>query len=208
MFKKNKGVIFGYKKLGPVNRFIFKLSIFATILTIAFFIITFLSSASKKGQDAAQNDRDKKHKEEMQYNKDIKKYLQKEALTPQKIKANYRKAKIFHDISIFYRNSGRKEEAAEALIFFKEIASKTNAYNAMAGAAIQASWEYRDIGNIAKAAELQYEAGDCYIMLKDFSEAKLWKKEAAKKYLKIGMEKRAEEIFDEIKNLEKNKSNH
>ncbi len=60
-----KGLIAGYKKLGPTGRFLFWCAIIAIVLAVAFFIIQQKTGATKEGQVAAQQDRDMKHRKEM-----------------------------------------------------------------------------------------------------------------------------------------------
>lgn len=63
-----KGLVVGYKKLGPTGRFLFwcgVIGVFGVILTVLFFMIQQKTGATKEGQKAAQLDRDSKHKEEM-----------------------------------------------------------------------------------------------------------------------------------------------
>lgn len=68
---KRKGLIAGYKKLGPTGRFLFWCAIIAIVLTAIIFIIQQKTGATKEGQIAAQRDRDSKHKEEMKGQHDI-----------------------------------------------------------------------------------------------------------------------------------------
>lgn len=63
-----KGLVAGYKKLGPTGRFLFwcaVIGVVGVILTVLFFIIQQKTGATKEGQVAAQRDRDAKHKQEM-----------------------------------------------------------------------------------------------------------------------------------------------
>ncbi len=60
-----KGLIAGYKKLGPTGRFLFFCAIIGIILAVVFFIIQQKTGATKEGQIAAKSDIDSKHKEEM-----------------------------------------------------------------------------------------------------------------------------------------------
>jgi len=60
-----KGLVAGYKKLGPTGRFLFWCAIIAIVLAVVFFIIQQKTGATKEGQIVAQLDRDSKHKEEM-----------------------------------------------------------------------------------------------------------------------------------------------
>ena len=60
-----KGIVAGYKKLGPTGRFLFWCAIIAIVLAIVIFIIQQKTGATKEGQVAAQQDRDTKRKKEM-----------------------------------------------------------------------------------------------------------------------------------------------
>lgn len=63
---KRKGLIAGYKKLGPIGRFLFWCAIVGLILSVLFFMVQQKTGATKKEQIAAQIDRDSKHKEEIE----------------------------------------------------------------------------------------------------------------------------------------------
>jgi hypothetical protein len=60
-----KGLVAGYKKLGPTGRFLFWCAIIAIVLAVVFFIIQQKTGATKEGQVAEQQDRDMKHEKEM-----------------------------------------------------------------------------------------------------------------------------------------------
>lgn len=68
---KRKGLVGGYRKLGPVACFLFWCTIGAIILAVLFFMIQQETGATKEGQIAAQLDRDSKHNEEIGQLEDI-----------------------------------------------------------------------------------------------------------------------------------------
>jgi len=115
---------------------------------------------------------------------------------------SYVKAKNIYDSALSLMNQGNQREAAHKFLEFREIAIKEGAYEAAAISSLIASYRFEDIGEETKAAQLQSEAGDFFIKLNHFNEAKVWKKNAKELYEQQGLTTEAISLGREIKTLE------
>lgn len=75
---KRKGLISGYKKLGPVQKFLFRATILGIILALIFFVYQNYTSIDKYDIQNAQSDREQKHDEQLKKIEELKDVLRKE----------------------------------------------------------------------------------------------------------------------------------
>ncbi|MFA5272204.1 MAG: hypothetical protein WC412_07725 [Candidatus Omnitrophota bacterium] len=115
---------------------------------------------------------------------------------------SYVRAKEIYNSAMNLMNQGNQKEAAQKFLEFREIAIKEGAYEAAAISSLIASYRFEDIGEETKAAQLQSEAGDFFIKLNRFGEAKIWKNNAKELYKQQGLTTEAMSLDREIKTLE------